>query len=132
MSTTVELVRMRERAALAEDRLANAERGYLDRLAKRVEKINREHGWYDDRSFGDEIALIHSELSEALEAYRRNEPATWYRDDGKPEGVASELADVLIRLVDTAKRRGVDLYTAVEQKVAYNATRPYRHGGKLL
>ena len=59
-------------------------------------------GWEPDpdRTFDDECALIHSEISEALEAYR-----TWKFDDatdaitGKPEGVGSELADVLIRLL---------------------------------
>ena len=82
-----------------------------------------DRGWYDtERTFGDYIALIHSELSEALEAYRapanRTDLGLRYapvlNDDGeligsKPIGVASELADVVIRVADMAEWYGVDL-----------------------
>lgn len=112
-------------------------RGYLDALADRVEQISRAAGWYDtERTFGDDVALLHSEVSEAFEAYRDNgDCLASYGPQtpiAKPEGVPSELADVLIRLVDTAKRYGVNLEAAVEEKLAYNATRGYRHGGKVV
>jgi NTP pyrophosphatase (non-canonical NTP hydrolase) len=91
-------------------------------------------GWYDHPvSFGEAIALLHSEVSEALEAWRQ-----WGTDDatdaddagGKPEGVGSEFADVFIRLLDYCARFGVDLEAEYERKMAYNQTRPYRHGNR--
>ena len=100
-------------------------------------------GWYDEpRSFAEGIALMHSEVSEALEAWR-----SWKADDAtelvnagkvikedppKPEGVGSELADVLIRVLDECERWGIDLEAEYERKMAYNRTRPYKHGGKTL
>lgn len=58
------------------------------------------HGWWDNkRSLGEVLALIHSELSEALEEYRNNTPALYYKEL-KPEGLAVELADVIIRIYD--------------------------------
>lgn len=91
-------------------------------------------GWEpdNDRRFGDEIALLHSEVSEALEAYRRwkfHDPTS---ADGKPEGVGSEFADVLIRLVHYAHVHGIDLEAEYERKMAYNSRRPWRHGGRHL
>jgi hypothetical protein len=120
----------------------------------------REHGWWDGlgRNFGELIALMHSELSEALEAYRDNDniqeiryeyktddgvqtlyaPSFLYQNEdgssrtelGKPVGVASELADVIIRVFDACGALGIPIADAVIQKHAYNHTRPHRHGGK--
>jgi hypothetical protein len=83
-------------------------------------------------TFGDQVALAHSELSEALEAFRDRGLETWTREDGKPEGVASELADAVIRICDMAGSHGIGLQAAVEAKLAFNATRSFRHGGKRL
>lgn len=105
--------------------------------------VNQANGWFeDDRSVGDDIALLHSEVSEMLEAYRDGglEDQTGYeiaQVDGivtlvKPEGFGAEAADVLIRLLDTCKRRGVDLGYEFERKLSYNKTRGHRHGGKVL
>lgn len=98
-----------------------------------VADINRSKGWYDtSRTFGEDIALLHSEVSEMLEAYRDHGFAHITGENGKPEGVASEAADVLVRLLDTCTRHDIDLGEAFIEKVSYNSTRPYRHGGKLL
>ena len=99
-------------------------------MTSEIREVNEANGWFDtERSFGDDIALLHSEVSEAYEAWRQ-----WGTRDathaGKPEGVGSELADVLIRTLDTAYRAGVDLEAEYRRKIAFNRTCGYHHGGK--
>lgn len=82
------------------------------------------------------LMLVVSELSEAVEDYRddplRITEIKYEKDgkDGKPFGFPIELADAVIRLGDLCGRHGIDLGKAVEIKMAYNKTRPMRHGGK--
>lgn len=113
-------------------------------------------GWEPDpdRTFGDEIALLHSEASEALEAYRdwkfgrmetgyadcsqtQEAPATYsvigdYTPGMKPEGVPSEFADILIRLLHYSFTHGIDLFAEYRSKMSYNQTRAWRHGGRNM
>jgi len=99
-------------------------------------------GWWqagDQRSEVELIALMHSELSEALEEYREKgkhldkEWLSRVTESGKPEGLLSEYADVIIRIFDAVAHRGemAQLASMLLAKMAYNETRPFRHGGKV-
>jgi hypothetical protein len=151
-----------------------------------------EHGfWGSDggggalapRSFGDLIALVHTEVSEAYTEWRHGhaldeihytytaaqpgQQATarslrgktyvyvgheeWTTEDPmdssdwvelapetaarlgydcEPEGVPIELADIILRVLDIAGGKGIDIEGALRIKAAYNAHRPFLHGGK--
>lgn len=132
----------------------------INEFAKEVHQNAVEHGWWDEsRTVGEIIALCHSELSEALEEYRAGRPMIWYQClstdqvvpcvkercpdwkygvceidaiEKKPEGIAVELADCIIRILDYLGKEGVDVEAVLAEKHAYNKTRPYRHGGKVL
>lgn len=127
-------------------------------LQRRVGAINEANGWktgtrlrevvesgetYDMQRLTDHLvavlALVTTEVSEAIEEIRAGRyPTEVYHSHigegrlAKPEGVPSELADVIIRVLDFANTWGIDLGAAVDEKLAYNATRGHRHGGKAI
>lgn len=99
-----------------------------EEMEAEVHNIAVSKGWWDsNRSDGEIIALIHSELSEALEACRSKTPLN---DNHLPNllSVEVELADAVIRIMDFSSSKGLDVAGALVEKVAYNRTRPYKHG----
>lgn len=77
------------------------------------------------------LALVHSEVSEAVEAIRDRQWKTELDANGKPVGLGSELADTVIRVLDLAQHLGIDVGSEIARKMAFNRRRPRRHGGKL-
>ena len=93
----------------------------IQTFQKLVHKNAVAKGWWDtDRPVPEILCLIHSEVSEALEAYR----------DHNDDLFREEMADIGIRLLDAAEAYGFDLMAEMQKKHAINRTRPYRHGGK--
>lgn len=103
----------------------------LNELGKEILKINLNNGW-DVSQPGDwtasayklpaKLALITSEVSEALEAFRKDDSLNF----------AEELADTLIRVLDLSAGLGLDMDAAVRLKLEKNKGRGYRHGGKRV
>jgi len=99
----------------------------ITKLVRACYENSVQHGFHDlTLNVGEKIALIHSELSEALEDHRRGIKPDEHLPNFKNFDV--ELADACIRIFDLAGATGVDLESAIMAKMAYNERRPYKHG----
>lgn len=105
----------------------------------RIHNTATQHGWWDGteepgdlfQAMGWKLLLMVSEIAEAGEELRdRHTYTEVYYHEEKPEGFPIEIADAVIRLLDTCEQLGIDLEKAMEIKTAFNETRPHRHGGK--
>ena len=102
----------------------------LNELAGVIRDVNRANGWnvtqatewLDRYKIPAVLALIHSEASEALEAFRNDEQ----------EHFKEELIDILIRVLDLAWAFDFDLDAAILAKIDKNRHRGFHHGGKRI
>ena len=130
---------------ITDEAIKNIQLGLVS-LSIHAWSITEEKGFHDiGRTQVEDIALMHSELSEAVEEIRKGTPSLYYlRPDGtttdefvtngkynKPEGKAAELADEVIRVFDSATEHNDPIVLAIIQKLKYNNTRPPLHGKKL-
>lgn len=100
----------------------------INAFAAGCHAASRKAGWYTDpetcgervRSVPEMLCLIHSEISEAMEGYRKS-----LMDDKLPHRkmIEVELADAMIRIGDLAAYLGLDVGGAIVEKMAFNATR---------
>lgn len=117
-----------------EEEMAKLKKSAIETIIFDVHKTAVEKKWWEPGpTFPEALMLVVSELSEALEKYRQHDPVEIFNYEGtKPEGIPIELADAVIRIFDLAEGFNVPLAEAVMVKMAYNKTRPERHGGKKL
>ena len=125
----------------------------INELAAEIYAQNKAKGFWDTkRNVGELLMLIVSELAEALEAHRKEKVAysenilqmlasgfTWEEEAadlketferGIKDTFEDEIADAAIRIFDLAGGLGIDLDFHIQQKLAYNKTRPFKHGKK--
>lgn len=95
-------------------------------------EVAKSKGWHDKPSccMSKYFALLHGEVSEAMEDDRVGKHELYFDQHGKPCGLPSELADIVLRVFDMCGEYDIDLFDALIKKMAYNKTRPHKHGGK--
>lgn len=115
----------------------------LNELSKTIHQDNVDRGFYDDdRQIGTLLMLVVSELSEALEADRKDRHCTESGGALNVDGTIDkelfeekfkdtfedEIADAFIRLFDLCGYLNIDIRKHISLKLAYNRTRGYKHG----
>ncbi|WP_394749592.1 nucleoside triphosphate pyrophosphohydrolase family protein [Spongiimicrobium salis] len=119
----------------------------INKLSNEIHQNNIRKGFYEgEKNIGEMLALIHSEVSEALEADRKDTYTAgnifavngWNSDaDFKDsfekyvkDTFEDELADIMIRVMDLAAFKGIDLDQHISAKMRFNSLREYKHGKK--
>lgn len=112
-----------ENRGIAYDALDVAHCGVAD-MQRICHTLAKESGWWEGQAdyaqLGTKIALIHSEVSEALEGLRKGNMDTHLPDR---QAIEVELADAMIRIMDLAGALQLDLAGAIVEKLAYNQQR---------
>ena len=99
----------------------------INEFAAEVHKNAVDHGWWAGGVCCEEDGSAHC----GSRPYDPENPnARCSAQSKKPEGIAAELADVIIRVLDYCAYAGIDIENVLEVKHEYNKSRPYRHGGK--
>lgn len=103
----------------------------INETVKKVFETAKSKGWHDKPNPIPEVLMkMVTELAEAMEEYRNKKPS-FYVEAGKPEGIEIELADCVIRIMDSFGEYGWDLERAIRTKMEFNETRSFKHGGKV-
>lgn len=103
----------------------------LNQLRDEATEIAAAHGFTGALVLEDFMLMV-SEIAEATEDHRIGRgPADWWSHNDKPCGIPSEMADVIIRVLHFCGKHEIDIEKMVEKKMAYNRSRPYKHGKKI-
>jgi NTP pyrophosphatase (non-canonical NTP hydrolase) len=117
------------------DQFADDDYAAIDRLAAKFYSNSVDHGFWDGvhHNIDQKLMLIVGEVTEAHEEIRSGHAPTdvYFSDTGKPEGVPTELADIIIRVLDLAAYLGIDIGSVLKVKHSYNVGRPMKHGRKF-
>ena len=125
-----------------DERLKAIETDNMQSRCGAAAKANGWHARFDELEPGTDsyiehliskVALISSEATEAIEELRvSGDPYLSYTSNGKPEGFASELADIIIRSYDMAYMLNIPIDDVIANKLEFNKTRGQMHNGKLI
>jgi len=128
----------------------------INKLAEEIHNNAKRKGFYEDeKNIGEMLCLVHSEVSEALEADRKNRfssvdeitlkgladkdfGASYNNDDdfknqfeiSVKDTFEDELADVVIRVFDLCAFKGIDIESHIKAKMRFNSMREHKHGKK--
>lgn len=103
----------------------------INLLAEELKKVSQSKGFAPttDDNLPEKLMLVVSEIAEAMEEHRAKRGMLYHVGE-KPEGVAAELADAVIRILHICNDLGINIAEVLALKAGYNETRPAMHGGK--